>query len=678
MRKLNLISGALGLAALGLAACSNDDLKMVESQKVEKDQTQYLAVSISTPTNYMTRDGEFENGTTDESAVRSLVFVFYDGAGNPTATMKTLSGEKVTQGWTSNTSGNDVTRFWTSVVPVEMTQGQDKPVYVVCYVNPIDQTNLAVATLTEVDAMVREAVYTKSSTTTGEGETAVTTTNYLFAMSNAVYYGDNPITGQKNVRMMATPILEGQLFPTEEEALAEVNKDSSTAVLDIYVERYAAKIGLTMASTAIQDYPVKVYGAGGTLTDGAIKFTPTAWRPNAIDEKTYVTKAFATGATELDPTAAPAYSALQAAFQGTGMAGQGLNGWNDSANHRSYWACSPSYYSPNGYPRCSDDITDPNAKDFDLTYFNYNDMVSDGIAWNNGFTITNTGNSTTGYFYSRETTASIENIKGTEIVDGVEGVRANYNNKAVVASAVIVGHYNLGTGTSNSDFWLFGKSEGKDIYYANETDVKNALISNQNVIFTDREGTTPVTFADLFTVMHPSYDVRKDYDENVAGKLVTIQINAQELADYGEALYFNNGTGIVAIDTDNLVAANRLLWKSASTAQYFNNGLAFFSIPIRHLGWDKNVNPNQPLLDATATATGRPSSINWQNLRRGDLGVVRNHVYTITVTDVSGLGVALGSPTQPIVPPMDPDNYYIAAKLNVLSWRVVPAQSVVL
>ena len=39
------------------------------------------------------------------------------------------------------------------------------------------------------------------------------------------------------------------------------------------------------------------------------------------------------------------------------------------------------------------------------------------------------------------------------------------NNKAVVASAVIVGNYKLATADDNSDFYLYGKKEGKDNYY---------------------------------------------------------------------------------------------------------------------------------------------------------------------------------------------------------------------
>ena len=38
-------------------------------------------------------------------------------------------------------------------------------------------------------------------------------------------------------------------------------------------------------------------------------------------------------------------------------------------------------------------------------------------------------------------------------------------------------------------------------------------------------------------------------------------------------------------------------------------------------------------------------------MRVGDLGIVRNHVYSITVNSISGLGTGVRSLDQPIVPP---------------------------
>ena len=631
--------------ALGLASCSSDEpLVGYEDQVVENDETRYITVALNSPTSNMSRAGEFENGSTSESEVKSLLFVFYDGSGAPTGPAVNLQSDDLQdEDWTTNPDGNNVTRFWTSTIPVNMTQGQNKPVYVMCFVNPIQQQGLTRYTLAEIDALKRSAVWTAA-----QG----------FAMSNSVYYGNNPITGQSNVRVMATPIVGDQLYSTEEEAKA-------APALDIYVERYAAKIGVNMTPAAVADgYPVKVAVADGTLTDNTIVFTPKYWRPNAIDTETFVTKGFNTQAAGSDPTVPATYAAMTAAFANTGMAGEGLTGWNNQANFRSYWACSPSYYA-NRYPQCSDDVTEA-EEPYAVKYFTYNELVNNvegaPIEWDatNGFATSTQGDGTTrGFFYSRESTAAIEMLTATDI-----------NNKAVPASVVIVGNYQLKDATGNpSTFYLYGKSGGRDVYYSSEAAVEAALISNQNVIFSNVQGTTRATNANNFKVEHPSKAVRNG--EIVAGRLVTIQIDPENIPT---GLYFNNGgDNLELVTADNVNEANRLLWASASTAEKFEQGLAFFSIPVRHLGWDDTVD-----LIENAGDNGRATMINWQNLRRGDLGVVRNHVYNYTVTKVSGLGIGLGSVDQPIVPPMDPDNYYVAVKLNVLAWRVVPSHDITL
>lgn len=676
-----------------VTACSDDDLdKGIDNGVAEVDQTRYLSVAISTPSIAGSRaaddapTGNFDDGSKNESEVDEIIFVFYDGAGNPTATMKTITGDNLANGWTDNYTDANVTRFWSSVIPVELTQGQTIPSYVMCYVNPIDKTGIDRMTLAEVEADTRVRIK-------GAGA------NGKFAMSNSVYYGNNPISGANDVRMMATPIVESQLFKTPGEAqeAVEAADPEAAGVLQIYVERYAAKIGLNMLPTAIKPYAVNVKDGDNWVSKNII-FTPKCWRPNAIDMKTFITKAFSTGKQlPLDPTKTATFQEMTTAFTNSGMPGEGLTGWNDPDNFRSYWACSPSYFA-NAYPKVSDNITDVTdnggAYPYALKYFTYTEFVTGvestenpaeaGITWDptNGFNANpgsyNAGGTTnvasSGYFYSRETTASIDNIKNSEM-----------NSKAVVASAVIVGNYKLEGETANADFYLYGVLNGRPNYYT-AADIKAAMIENQLVLFNDEECTDPATTANLFVVEHPKASVRQvtipaetegEEDEvvkeNVPGRLVTLQLSAVPQP----ALYFNNNGTIEAIDEDNIDAANRLLWKTVSTAQMFHNGLAFFSIPIRHLGYGKNVNDaNAPL---TSSPDGASANVyNWGNMRRGDFGVVRNHVYTLNVTEIKGLGTGLRSDDQPIVPPMDPEDYWIAARLNILSWRVVPAQGVIL
>lgn len=58
----------------------------------------------------------------------------------------------------------------------------------------------------------------------------------------------------------------------------------------------------------------------------------------------------------------------------------------------------------------------------------------------------------------------------------------------------------------------------------------------------------------------------------------------------------------------------------------------------------------------------------------GEYGVVRNHVYKITIGKIAGFGTPVYNPNKEIQPQLPSDtNAYLAAQINILSWRVVPS-----
>lgn len=612
------------LATVVLAGCSSSD-EGLEPGKVDRDQTRYLSVAVNSPT---ASRADFEDGAPAESDIKTLHFVFYDGAGVPV-----FNYEPTSISTPSTSTDPNVTKIWSSVIPVRLTAGQNMPSYVMCFVNPINGNNLKTMSFAEIEIEARNQVKGNDGS---------------FPMCNSVYYGDNPISHQLGVRLMATPISELQLFKTETEAQAALT--SGTGIIDIYVERYAAKIGLSLNPSNIGAYAVNGY---------TLKFVPEYWRPNAIDQETYATKAFCLDPAadgSFDPTQTPTKQQMDGMFNGSGMAAT----WNDEPNHRCYWACSPSYFK-NSYPKVSDNITDtdPGFKHtYSLKYYTYKeisgtDAALKGIAWNStsGFSTNATADTDNGYFYSRETTTAIAAITN---VDGG-------NPKAAVASVVIVGRYLLTkageeTPKAAQDFYLYGRENNKWNLYETEIALKAKMIANQRWIFTD-QGQTLATAPELFEIKHPEPGVR-NADEAVAGRLVALQLKKERSTN----LYFYDGTGYVMIDDTNIKQANRLLWQGGA-AQMYKGGLAFFSVPIHHLGWS----------DARCIKDGQTD---WENLKHGDLGVVRNHVYNIEVTKISGLGTGLRDEEQPIVPPMDDVEYSIAARLNVLAWKVVPTQKV--
>ena len=672
MKKQKFLLGTAGLLALGLTACSNE--LEVKNPVAEADETRFISIQISAPSDATTR--AFENGSSNESYIDRLDFFFFDANGNPTSAPVNMDINDIKADVAAgnaffpdeNTSGNNVTRVFTSVVPANLTQGQNLPSQVICIVNGQgdNMTELKTKTLDELVELERDYVRTGS----------------FFRMSNSVYYGQNVLTGQANQRLCATPInVNTQLFGTRDEALTavknsqddDVNNDG--ALVDIYVERLAAKVGLQMGADVVQDY-VLANSQGGEVT---LTFVPEYWAMNATDRTVYLTKRYGVENTDGSINQTPNYTQINQALTD----GSTNPWWNDPANFRSYWGTSPSYFD-NEYPDVSDDVNDLNGytHEYSVRYRTYNEVAAQAARTDadagiggigkqalamgeNGFTL-GSGNATlgetavttsTGYIYAFETTASRHRINDV----------AGNNPAAVVASAVVVGKYNVNGNpvAANSAFYVDRNAGAKGTYYANADLVKTQLAGRQRIVFTTQDGTNRLTAADSrFVIKHPDLAVRELAGTKLAGRLVTLQLS-DNLA--GDPIYFYHlnadGTGNYAqVTTDNLDEVNAQLL-AVGYMDMFNEGLGFYSVPIRHLNWNDN------LYSAT-------TGYNWAEMPSGALGVVRNHVYNITINSISGLATALRSPDQPIVPAKEEANQYIAARLNVLAWNIVNSWSV--
>lgn len=88
---------------------------------------------------------------------------------------------------------------------------------------------------------------------------------------------------------------------------------------------------------------------------------------------------------------------------------------------------------------------------------------------------------------------------------------------------------------------------------------------------------------------------------------------------------------------------NKELAQNPAEIRY--DGDAYYYTPIKHLGSKGSL---------------------------GEYGVVRNHSYQITIDDIKGWGTPVFDPDKVIVPTIPSnDKSYLAARVNVLSWRVV-------
>lgn len=108
--------------------------------------------------------------------------------------------------------------------------------------------------------------------------------------------------------------------------------------------------------------------------------------------------------------------------------------------------------------------------------------------------------------------------------------------------------------------------------------------------------------------------------------------------------YTKTNTGTTSTFTE-VPKAKVLAAIEADKAEIRRDGRAYYYVPIKHLG-----------------GTGELA----------EYGIVRNHFYKITLTGITGFGTPVYDPEKvvdPIVPTYD--NTYLAARVQVLQWRVV-------
>lgn len=134
-----------------------------------------------------------------------------------------------------------------------------------------------------------------------------------------------------------------------------------------------------------------------------------------------------------------------------------------------------------------------------------------------------------------------------------------------------------------------------------------------------------------FTTTAPSGTQAKDYEVFAT------------LANSNLTLYEQKG-GVWNEVTDKSGVYNML---QGTPAEVRKGGMAYYYTTIKHLG---------------------------EKGKLGEYGIVRNHSYQISLNSIKGFGTPVYNPEKIIVPAIPSnDKTYLAAKINVLSWRVVPS-----
>lgn len=625
----------------------------------------------------------FEYGTVSESEINNIVFVFFNKNGEQVGEKVTvpIEGFSLDEQFEGNTT--NIGDYYKSIVPVTILKGQEAPTQLIAFVNPSQTTDLD-RDLKSIMTTTRTNI---STTTKVDGADKT-----FLSMANSVYFDENITDGNPNI-CRAAQIPEGGAFTSREDAEKEATVQDSKKITVVNVERYAAKVRMKTADgMKINDY-TPGNSTAGSNSQFKLQFVPSKWALNAIDDRTFVTKVFLKnngfGTYESE---AYTYDEANSLINANGLNWK----WNSFDLKRSYWGLSPQYYKAT-YPEVASDW---NSDSYDVDYVTYSSLIGEG------------GHEAGTSVYARETTV------------GTAGFTSN-NPAASIPSIVYGGHYEVKDKDGNSlkdkgkpiTFYIHKVAGVNNIFFEpNTTDgtslveggtsVMQDIIGHQGSLFirvqklittTGADGTTTQKWettdnvklgkenlslmAQFLEVKHPDENVLNGV--KVPSRKVTVQIKSRSNIPSGAetpytvmdtnvryVLCYGNGSTIANVTASTLTAANRTLTGAAFYADKYQNGAAYFNIPILHLGWYRAGNPNWK----STTDKSMAQNIDWDKVRVGDFGLVRNHVYDILINSISGLGTGVGNPDDPIIPENNGKTYYVNFRLNILNWAVVPVQ----
>ena len=553
--------------ALMMSACASDKEEIGSGTKPGSDP-QYLAVNIvnvgATPT---TRTTDYENGTTEESAIKKVRFYFFNGDGspylikNPGITGIDGGGDK---NWLEASPADDTPTSGTPSQIEKITQTvlvingvqSAAPAAIVAVVNPgtVDAAKIQSGEkmrLSELRYSTVGSKFYKKHATTG----AVSD----FVMSNSVY-----VNAGEDV---CASLVAGHVTTSE--------KTAREKPVDLYVERVVAKVTADVDKTAFE------YGNG------------TNW-----DAKKYGTK---------NPVGKSGDYDVYAVIEGWGLANEngkaeiekqvnktwtdgtlGFTPWTTADYHRCFWETSVAFDAGTGG-------NPPVNPTFNQLKANMQDVL---------YTLPNTPGS------------KVTNVKDNDLTKFAVAATLRYKDASNNWHNAEICRYN-GVSILGIDNLKRQVALTYSQYYTSTDATNYTQLSKDDIDFKDPDGTMQ------------QYRVTPTLANDPAGT---------------KKYYTKTNTGTTSTFTE-VPKAKVLAAIEADKAEIRRDGRAYYYVPIKHLG-----------------GTGELA----------EYGIVRNHFYKITLSGITGFGTPVYDPDKvvdPIVPTYE--NTYLAARVQVLQWRVV-------
>lgn len=629
------------MAFISVTSCQKDEklpfTDETESELTEDNQrfnTVYAHIKIVNSD--ITRadnvnDNTFEDGRENEKAVRNLLIVFY---GEDQEVVGYYNNKSYTQNDDKNASDDIESKLeWqdAEVVPITMLR-PGEPFYAIAFLNYDTswEADLISKNVTDVLKVVKNT-YTFTESVEGQN------TQY-FLMTNSGYFdGDDKY-------QIATKIKDF-VYPTPEEA-------QNSEVITIYVERVAARVDFKIANDAPQKYTVR-YGDD----DYELTFVPLKWGLTATEKENYVLKNM---------------QSTLSMYSNSDYA-QGFKDWISYQRRRTYWAETPKY---NSYTYPASGIS---ATGKSLAYIT---DASTEFAPNGAFSTLYTFEHT---FSAKDlTTASNAYAVPTSLLFTAQYSATKKEDNSIALNGVQNGFY-IRTIANIKHIYLV--DNGKS---TNKNDLLVAYLKEQTVLWTKNEPTVDgeePTYTRIGEEAYNDFDIvntktfyNKDDEWVESSNAYTLQAKATQSKDYYYSTYVKANGDTPAhyeytkITSETLTNANKAIQQNVGSAFLYAGGRTFFYIPILHYITDNYKVTSDSDGEDSYNYTGDFVRDNEEKIlnKTGEFGIVRNHIYRLTLNKIEGLGHGIPGENYPLIPNPDGENqWFFHAKLDVLSWHVV-------
>ena len=624
-----------------------------------------MAGGVGTKADYDYEDGDngFVYGTASEYAVRNLMILFFDDNGNQV--FHVTSSEQTTED-----GENDIEKKFERLITIPLGETDED----------IEETKEALASVTSFITILNydpdwdkdgsdlyKATLNKSAATDIDkfhsGFRYTIDDSNGFVMSTAGHYDAN-----------------GKFVYYDTCDAGTIFYETSSAALKnpvtVTVERLAARVDIELKKNI---EPIEVLY--GTDVYG-LYFEPDRWGMEAEEKDGFISK-----------------NQKEKSHYGTGNNyPAGYGDWADYMSHRTFWAESPTF-TGGKYAWKGTENVDGTSGSLSLAYTTFGDLSR--------FQDPNADPNTASCYTSEHTFAASE----------LNSSSAAFNPYGVPSSIVVGGKYTVKYLTSDErtpdEKPILSQEPGTEMnlngagFYIRYVDLERTdkpsdpskrysyrLYREQNDNGKDDlyEAYLKEQYAVFFQTEDGSYvpvkaSTETDSGENLAQKIFelantycnkfTLQLKSDIDFNALPSLFYGADGVYEPLNESNRAAANASLLKQLGYSQLYWQGHAFFYAPIPHYTGEGSpfLSEYTGLFNYSKYSDGRYVKNDAGNYvvdhRNGEFGIVRNHIYQITIDKISTLGQGIPSEDTIPLPEPRPDHeiWQFDMTLKVLPWN---------